>query len=254
MTQSVFQKHNYLDKDIVYLKNKITEYDMQNAGINILYHNGVFTKEQYDNLNRMSKLEKNIVVGKFLKNNPDISEALMDEFIKIRYDLFLLNDLHDEDVLSIKKDAIFIVDKSLKHLELNENYRFTKKNSYEGYINVIGKEFYYKNLTDGFDIKGISKRVKEVQNGFMFKRMAEILSLDMNGNKDLAFEKLIQLKLEFLNFELPKQFYYDIIHDSYICEVCGFLLGLDEMDDSMKTNSKIDTNLNFINNFINAVV
>lgn len=255
MTNYLYSKHNYTNKNIAYLRNNIVrEYDMVNAGINILKHNNVFTQEEVDKLNSMSKLEKSIKVGKFLKKNPNINEALMDEFIKIRKELFEKNGIEDDDILSIKKDAIFVINKKLNHLQLNDDYIFKEKNKYSSYMYIDGKEFYYDSKRKELDVKGYSKVVKEHHKDYLFKDLAELIYFDTNGDKDSAFKKLIELKHDFVQRELPIEYYLDITQGTYVFELAGNMFGLDNIDESLKQQCNISNNLNFIIRMINILL
>lgn len=255
MANHLYLKHNYLNKDIAYLRNNIIrEYDMVNAGINILRHNNIFTQEEYDRLNSMDKLEKNILVGKFLKNNPDISDALMNEFINIRKELFERNEITDDDVLSIKKDAIFVINKKMNDLQLNEFYQFQEKNKYIGYMNIDNKEFYYDMTKRHLDIKGFSKHIKEFHSNYLFKELEELMYLDLSNEKNMVFEKLIQLKYSFVTKELPKEYYYDIQQGKYLFETIGQMFYLDDIDDDLKKICFINNNLNFILKIIKTIL
>jgi hypothetical protein len=255
MSNDLYMKHNYVNRNLVYLKNNIIrEYDMVNAGINILYHNGIFSDEDYADLNSMDKLSKNIAVGKFLRDNADISEALMEEFINIRKELFEINGIQDDDILSIKKDAVFIINKRLNNLQLNDNYRFQEKNKYSGYINIDRKEFYYSIDKREFDIKGFSKDIKNHHKGYLFKELEELLYLDMNNEKNMVFERLIQLKVDFIERNLDKGYYYDITQGKYIFKTLGSMLSLDDIDDELKQFCFINNNLNFILRIISTIL
>lgn len=247
MTNQLYIKHNYTNRGIAYLKNNIIrEYDMVNAGINILRQNNVFSQEEYDQLNSMDKLEKNILVGKFLKNNSDISDALMNEFINIRKELFERNNINDEDILSIKKDAVFVINKKMNDLELSEFYQFQEKNKYIGYMNIDKKEFYYDMNKRLLDIKGFPKDVKAHHMNYLFKELEELLYLDLSDKKNMVFEKLIKLKYNFVSKELDKGYYLDINQGKYLFETIGQMFYLDDIDDELKEKCFINNNLNFL--------
>jgi hypothetical protein len=251
---NLYLKHNYTNRNIVYLKNNyITEYDMTNAGINILRYNNVFSQEDYDRLNSMGKLEKNILVGKFLKNNPQISEALMNEFITIRKELFEANDIEDDDILSIKKDAVFVINKRMNNLKLNEFYEFQEKNRYDSYINIDGKEFYHK-PERVFDVKGFSKTVKEFHKDWLFKKVEEFVYLDGMNEKDYLFKSLIEFKYHFLNRDLPKEYYFDVSTGNYLFNANQKMLYLEDITDDLREYCFINNNLNFIVNLINTIL
>jgi hypothetical protein len=255
MSNDLYMKHNYVNRNLVYLKNNIIrEYDMVNAGINILHHHKVLSDEEYVNLNQMDKLAKNIVVGKFLKKNPDINEALMNEFINIRKDLFEVNGIQDDDILSIKKDAVFIINKRLNNLQLNEDYLFQEKNKYSGYINIDRKEFYYNIEQRKFDIKGYSKDIKAFHENYLFKELEQLMYLDMNNEKNMVFESLIKLKYDFVERNLDKGYYLDLTQGKYIFQTIGSMLSLDDIDDELKQYCFINNNLNFILRVISTLI
>ncbi|ALN97974.1 hypothetical protein Bp8pS_295 [Bacillus phage vB_BpuM-BpSp] len=253
---NLYEKHNYTNKNILYLKNNIVyEYDMVNAGINILFHNNVLNKQQVDRLNNMEKLEKNITVGKFLKKNKSINDGLIKEFINIRKHLFELNNIENKDVLSIKKDAIFLINKELEHLELNENYKFQEKNKYTAFIQINNKEFFYDPKKEEFDIKGFSKNIKDHHVNFLFKELREIMLLDMNNNSREVFERLLTLKYEFLEKQLDKGYYLDIQQGNYIIKLNDtFTYSLENINKETIKHCLIDNNLNFIVNMIKILV
>ncbi|QXN70161.1 hypothetical protein INTERNEXUS_120 [Bacillus phage vB_BspM_Internexus] len=254
MTNNLYQKHNYLNKRISYLKNNIIrEYDMTNAGVNILRKNNVITEEEYQHLNSMEKLKKNKTVGLFLKKNPDISEALINEFVLIRKELFEKNNIDDDDILSIKKDAVFIINKKLTNLELNEYYKFQEKNRYISYISIDNKEFYYKSDRT-LDIKGYSKEIKEFHKDYLFKDLEELLFLDTHNEENALFEKLIQLKYNFVTRELPYQYYLDLIYGKYLYGILNHMYYLDEITEDLKKYVLINNNLNFLLRVINILL
>lgn len=252
----LFEKHNYTNKSLSYLKNTpITEYDMENAGINILFHNNIITKDEYDKLNSMGKLEKNIVVGKFLKNNADISKFLMEEFISIRKSFFEINNIQDDSVLSIKKDAIFLIDKNCTNLELNEHYRFKSKNRYSSYININKNEFYLDSMYNKLDVKGYSDIVKKHHEEYLFKFLKDILHLDsVSKNTDKIYLDLLEFKHRLITLDLPKEYYFDINGGSYLFELEGIILSLDHIDDNLKKHCIISSNLEFILRIINIIL
>lgn len=251
-------KHNYLDKNIKYIKNGlIQEYDMKNGGISILYHNKLLSQDDYDYLmNDLDKLQRNIAVGKWLKDNPKASVELMDGF-KMARDLFLSkNEVQPENVLSIKKDAIFLVNTSVKVEQVNEDYLFRKKNEYTTYINLGHKEFYYNVVDDILDVKGISETAQLMQKDYLLKFIKECLKLDSDGKKEELFIKLLEFKDSFIKRELSKEYYYDIILDGYMYSNNDHLLMLSEINDELVKNKYlvIGSNLNIILELISNVL
>lgn len=216
MALTVYKKHNYTRKDINYIKNTpIIEYDMTNAGINILFTHGLLSEEFVTRLNKMPKLEKNITVGKILQNNPEWNKIMMDEFVKIRYYFMLWNNLTDDDILSIKKDAIFIINKKVNKLKLSNNYEFKAKGHYDTYLNLRGKEFYVNIEDSSYDVKGFSKDVLKVQSEYFIEFILTALVLDKNDRFEL-FEHMKEFREQFLTFKLEPNYYFDLDEGGYL--------------------------------------
>lgn len=251
--KKLFEKHNYLNKNIKYIKNAtIREYDMKNAGLSILKHEELISEEEYNILmNKYEKQERNIIVGKFLGKNEDISIELMKGFQRARQEFFDINNINESDILSIKKDAIFLINCIPDVEQVNEDYLFRLKNEYTSYINIRQKEFYYSIFNDKLDIKGFDKEIIDNQKDYLFKFLKECLKLDADGMNDKLFIKLLEFKNDFLEKKLPKEYYRDISTNSYLFAYrknnLNFL-SMKEIDDNTFRNPflYLDNNLNFI--------
>lgn len=247
---SVYEKHNYLNKDIKYIKNAvITEYDMKNGGISILKHEGLLSEEDYDYLmNDLDKHQRNVEIGIWLKDQPDVVKAQMEGFREARRLFFEANNIQDSEVLTIKKDAIFLIDKAIEVEQVNKDYLFRKKNQYTSYINLSGKEFYYNLMEDKFDIKGFQEDVLKHQNDYLFKFVKECLKLDADGRSEELFIKLLEFKNDYVTKALPVEYYYDIIFNGYLFKYEEHSVMLDEISPDLLSNEFFifNNNLNLI--------
>lgn len=247
----LYKKHNYLNKDLKYIKNAIIrEYDMKNAGLSILKHNELISLKEYNKLmNNYEKHERDVIVGKFLGENTEISNELMKGFIEARKEFFELNEIENSDVLSIKKDAIFLINKIPKYQQINDDYLFRNKNEYTSYINLKGKEFYYSVMNDKLDIKGFSKDIINNQKDYLFKFVKECLKIDSDNQSDNLFIKLLEFKNDFLERNLDNDYYRDIIENQYLFSYSKcYTLSLNDIDEDLKHGEylNISNNLNFI--------
>lgn len=256
MTQTIYRKHNYTRRDVNYIKNTpITEYDMSNAGINILLTHGKFTKEFVDYLNTLDKLTKNITVGKILQEHPDWNKLMMEEFIKIRGEFMYLNNLEDSDILSIKKDAIFVINKKPKILQVHENYIFREKGVYDTYLNVRNKEFYINIEKGTYDVKGFSKKVVDIQEDCFIDFIITCTLLDKEDRFKL-YQHIKNFRNDFLEYKLDKEFYYDLEEDGYKYkynkESIVFIVSPTPPEDITLCN--IDNNYKYILEVINTLI
>ena len=191
-------KNNYTNKDLKYIKNTIiTEYDMESAGMNILTELGYFSEEDRKKLLSMDKLKRNVLIGKMLRKNPKMMEDLEKGFAEARRVFFEVNGIDEYDVVSVKRDAIFII-------------------GYNSYINIMGYENYYNSDTNKLDVKKYSKEVIEVHKDFLLKDLKEILKNSELGLTKENFIKLAVLKDKMVSYNLPKEYYFDIMRSSYL--------------------------------------
>lgn len=255
MNSQLYKKHNYLNKGITFInKSIITEYDMKNAGIEILRFNDIIKEKDYDYLMSLSKLQRNVVVGKFLRENSDVNSLLMEGFIEVRRAFFETNNIDDDDVLSIKKDAIFLINKTPKQTKLNEFFEFRPKNNYNSYILINNKEHYYSSNEDKLDVKGYAKGIYENQKDYLFKFLKECLELKLNNNDTELFRKLILFKDDFISRNLDNEFYRDIITNKFNVKIFDTYYIRESIDDEFKNHCEINNNLNFIIEIINKLL
>lgn len=249
---TLYMKHNYINKHIEIIRDvKIREYDIKSAGLNILYNRGYVDKEDYEELLSIPKLERNVIIGKWLRDNPEINAVMMDEFVRIRKILFEINEIDDDEILSIKKDAIFIVDRELTELKF-ENYEFTCREEFTDYIFLDKKEYYYNKYTDKLEVKGFPKEVKDFQQNYFFKLIRDLLRL--GKDKKAIFKILIEFKTDFLERTLPKQYYRSISTNLYPFKLATLTRYMTEIPDSLINEIDISANLQYLNNIISMFV
>lgn len=258
MKNTLYKKHNYLNKDIKFIKNSIIkEYDMKNAGLNILYNKEFINTKEYNKLLKMDKLKRNVIIGKFLRDNPDINKELMEGFIEARKLFFEKNDIDDSEILSIKKDAIFLINNTPAITKLNDNYVFRKKNEYNCYLNIRNKEFYYSEIDKELNIKGFSKEIIESQKDYIFKFIEECMNLVTLERKDDLFIKLLEFKNDFIEKELDINYYRDIDRNTFLFKYKNQFLEVEDLGNINFKNSEyasITNNLTFLIELISNIL
>jgi len=253
---NLYIKHNYLNKNIKYIKNAIIkEYDMKNGGLSILYNKNFITKKKYEYYLSLDKNKRNIEIGLWLKKNKEANKGLMEGFKEARQLFFEVNEITDKDVLSIKKDAIFLIDKEIKVEQVNDNYLFRNKNDYSSYINLNGKEFYYSIMDDILDVKGFQEEVVNIQKDYLFKFIKECLKLDADGNQEKLLIKLLEFKDDFLSKSLDYHYYYDINYNGYIFNMDNSFLSMKDINEDILKNDYLimNNNLNIIIELISNI-
>jgi hypothetical protein len=184
------------DKDAWYNPNReyvvnttIYEYDIESAGLNILRN--TIGEKRYLQLSILPKQERNVAIGKMIQKDPNLADIQREGFINIRKWFLKENNIADNDIISVKKDALFItkVCHNLEHSGLS----FRVKNVYTSYIRFRGNVEVYH--SDGrLDIKGLGEYAESVHLPYMTKFIQE--SLQSFENKDRRY---IRKTMKFLD-------------------------------------------------------
>lgn len=151
------QKSIWFNDDIQYLFNQeIIEYDLKDAGFSLIKQFHILSN---DEINRLSKLpkgfERHKEIGLMQRNNKELSKKLSDKFSEIRKIFIYSNNITDDNIISVKKDAFFIIG-NIDKTKFGE-LEFRKKNIYNNYIrfpNIQNLEIYHSE--GNMDIKGMS--------------------------------------------------------------------------------------------------
>lgn len=252
------QKNNYTST-IKYIKNTIiTEYDMESAGLNILTELGYFSEDERNRLLSINKLDRNIIIGKLLRNNPKMVEDLENGFTQARKIFFEKNNIDEYDVISIKRDAIFIIGNKKIDSNISKYVRIRPKNRYSSYLNIMGYENYYNRDTDKLDVKKYTKEVEAVHKDFLLKDLKEILRNSELGLVKENFIKLAVLKDKMVSYNLDKEYYFDIIRSSYLIRsmINGSQYSVNDIEDSFVKEGLLsyNNNLRFILEIIENVL
>lgn len=212
----LFDKVNYT-ADISYLTNVfIYEYDISKCNINILLTKNVIDKSTYDFLYSAEKMARQVYVGKLCRDK-QISDILKNGIIEAKQMFFEANDIQDRDVLSIKNDAVFIINKKIQFNKF-DLITFVQKNVYTSFYKFNNMEFYYyySNATkeEYIDIKGISDNNLKYHEGHFLQLLKDIFySIQVNG-PEISLRMLKDAFNEYISFKLPVEFYRCFDSDS----------------------------------------
>ena len=223
MTTSIsnpFYDKTYFSAPIDYIiSSYIREYDISKANANILLLKGAISKEQYDYLISLDSNSRYISVGLLQKNNPDISTCLKEGIKEMRYLFLTSNNLTMNDILSIKNDAIFIINK-VPMITKFDNIEFVNKNIYTSFYKLgVGKiEIYYLydmvNNIEHIDVKGIKdEKIALHENYFLEFLLVLFNSAQIESLKD-TINLLITFYESYLKLELDIGYYREFNAES----------------------------------------
>jgi len=215
-----FYDKTYFTAPIDYIiSSYIREYDISKANANILLLKGAISKEQYDYLISLDSNSRYISVGLLQKNNPDISTCLKEGIKEMRYLFLTSNNLTMNDILSIKNDAIFIINK-VPMITKFDNIEFVNKNIYTSFYKLgVGKiEIYYLydmvNNIEHIDVKGIKdEKIALHENYFLEFLLVLFNSAQMESLRD-TINLLITFYESYLKLELDIGYYREFNAES----------------------------------------
>lgn len=201
---------NWKNKSYTYLKNVIiTEWDISSAGLSVIKYKKLLPKDEIDKLSNMTKKMRTIREGLFQKENPLLAEKIVTTLEDIREVFVSANDISEDNVLSIKKDALFIINKNPSYTKIFDEFLFREKGKYTSFVLLNKAELYLK--TDGsLDVKGIPSESVECQEKFILKDIAHILKMAEKVNQEQLYTILKNYRNKYLNRELPVETYREL--------------------------------------------
>lgn len=185
-----YKKSTWLNPNIEYLFNAdIIEYDMKDGGFSLIKQFNLLPQEKIKELERIDKgIMRHIEVGKLQRENKEFSKALNDKFAEVRRIFIASNELTDNDIISVKKDAIFTT-KPCKRVNFGKVH-FADKNHYTSYIrlpNINNIEIYYGD--NGIDVKGMGDIAVNTHRLYLIEFLKK--TIDMIENKDPRVKRYI---------------------------------------------------------------
>lgn len=241
--------------DIQYLTNTfIREYDISKANINILYKYKVIDKNTYDYLYNSERMIRQIYVGKLQQNDKEITKILQNGIIEAKKELFEINNIKDYEVLSIKNDAVFIINRQLKHTDFGL-IKFLCKNQYTSFyrINRLEVYYYYNTITkdESIDIKGINDDKLKMHDKYMLQLIKDVLYAVQVLGVENAIKMLKEFYFEYINYQLPVEFYRSFDINSlykykFSSNYTNSAYYLNNATDNIKTELDINCNLSVL--------
>lgn len=184
--------------------SEIYEYDIKSAGFNLIRKYKLVPEEKIRRIESHNKKLRQIQIGLMCRNDKELKRALNDAFIDIRKQFFEANDIQDNEVLSIKKDAIFLL-RPCYNTQF-DNVEFIKRNVYTSYIYIDRKEIYCNK--DNVHVKGINDdKVEKYHKEYMCDLIATCLRLLESMNEKKLKELLLEFSQMYKNRELPIEYY-----------------------------------------------
>lgn len=215
MTSTLYEKTIYLNKDIEYLFNcEIREYDMEHAGLSLLKEYKLVPESKIAQLEKMEKEPRNKEIGMLQRNIQGLAKALNESFVLARKQFFEANNIEDSEVLSIKKDAIFIIKRLCKKTTFG-NINFRLKNQYLGYLYLNKTEFYYKDADTDLEVKGLNEDTVKLHQGYMLDFLKDVFTVTLHSERRSIIHFLTSFIKSYRNNELAYGYYRELNNDAF---------------------------------------
>lgn len=206
----VMNNTNYLNKDIQYLKNvSISEWDIHSAGLSVIKYYKLLPEDMISSLEKMDKHSRTVKEGKLQKENKELAKKIVDGLAKVRLAFGVANKINANQVLSIKKDALFLINSTVSQPSIGNTFVFREKGRYTSYINLNNKEFYLS-VDGSLDVKGLSSDVKEYQKNYFLKDICGMLKSGEKLDADRLYLMLKTYRSKYLNRQLDIETYRDL--------------------------------------------
>ena len=209
-----YNQTTWMNPNIQYLFDEdITEFDIKDAGYSLIQEFHLLPDEE---IQRLSKLEKGITrhieVGKLQRDNPEFSNKLSTAFAEARKFFIEMNGINDDDIVSVKKDAIFIIGPA-KHLKFGK-IQFVPKNKYSSYIrfpHIHNIEIYYN--SDHIDFKQINDHCIDRHRIYMVEFLKKYIS--KMENRDPSIKRfMIKFIMDYKSLQLDEEYYLEFNNKS----------------------------------------
>ena len=132
--------------------NEIIEWDIKSANTSLMSYYNLQPDKVIQKLASMTKSQREISVGKLMKKDKEFAKKLEESFNKIIQEFMDANQLSWDDIVSIKKDAVFVKNHKINHNEFGAVH-FIPKNQYKHVLLLPKYEIYISDSVT--DVKGI---------------------------------------------------------------------------------------------------
>lgn len=205
-----YMRDNFTQQDISYIVGQnIYEYDMKDAGYSLIKEFDQLPHETIRKLSEMSKEKRRVAIGKIMKADREFSVKHTKSFGLIRQRFILENNIEKSDVLSIRKDAIFIIGKKCNELKFGE-VSFSEKNKYTSYHRYGQIEFLYRSSNNTLHVKGIDDKKFSEHDEFMGKFLRTVYKHLEAKNTERLVQFLLKFNHMYKSRTLPSGYYREL--------------------------------------------
>ena len=248
----LYVRTNFINTDIDYLFNtEILEYDLRRAGLSLIKQFKLLPQSKIDSLSKMDKDPCNKEIG-MLQKDKKFADRLLECFTEARRMFFEANDIQKHEIVSIKKDAIFLTRRKCETTVFGE-LDFRIKNQYLGYLRLNRIEFYYKDPNTVLDVKGLGPDVYLYHTDYMLDFIKDMISMAIYSPRQVLVNYFTKFILDYRKHNLAYGYYRQMDHSNFYVVIDDEVGPMNILDIDDGEDVTLDITYNYINYLIPMV-
>ena len=154
---SLAKQVNYICPDR-FVSGQITEYDIKQANINILYKNKLIDEKYYNYLKSCPKIQREIIIGNQIKEDKNKYKVIQNGIKEAKCQLFDANNIKAYEVIRIANDAVYVNRVGSLKYTIFDGIEFVPKTNSTCYLKLYNILFFiYFGNNINVDIKGLGE-------------------------------------------------------------------------------------------------
>lgn len=160
-------------------------------------HYSILEKFGFDlsSINKENKLERNIQIGKLMRDNPRLTSLLRTTTESIVSEYLYLNDVQDEEIILRQYDGVLLT-RTLKR-SIDQKITLDFRSHFQIFISSPNRTSYIAFDGSSVIIKGVPNRYKKIDN--VYEKIVKINFL----NKQSIFRQMEKIKNDFYTTKDP---------------------------------------------------
>ena len=212
MSKKLFDRASWTSPIDCY-KSIIWEYDMSQAGLSVIRDKKLISKEKGEYLANLPKHERVVQIGKLCQKDEELTEGLEEGLKDAVYEFCDTNDILESDIISIKKDAVYVTHPASKLL-FGDYIKWREASRYSCFYNFSGIEVYYNQGKKILDVKGLTEEAKNKHKVYFFPFLMEMLNCALSDNKLSQIVFFKSLRHKYLNWDMEEEIYREFNRQS----------------------------------------
>lgn len=252
MSSNLYTQTNYNMQIPFLVSSFIREYDISKANINILYKYKILSKEQYEYYLKCPRMERQIAIGKMEERDPNITKIKAQGIQEARKMFFEANKIKDTEVLSIKNDAIFLINKNAEYTKF-DNIEFVNRNIFTSFyrLNNNSLEVYYLNDPimhyENIIVKGMKEEKLQLHKNYFLDFLLAVFESAELSSVDETIQLIADFNMQYTEGKLDAGYYRNFDNmSSYLINIGSRSYYLDFINENDKNNVNTICNMNIV--------